>query len=208
MATSTIELKSGSGSQILFAGRIHANRTEMIIEREFLNKCWICPGRHPSVAAIVSVQREDYSLNVEIVQRAHKFPTKNCSSSFRDCAESKFHLKNISLFYYSFIIMDCLQEPHTKLLVLSSIRVLLAWLKWENMQRNILLHPELWLLLPQMSWELTWTQFGAGRCGRSPHAVRAAGPASSLTLNEYLDIGIKLTHLISVKSMTNPVQLL
>lgn len=112
MATSTIELKSGSGSQILFAGRIHANRTEMIIEREFLNKCWICPGQHPSVAAIVSVQREDYSLNVEIVQRAHKFPTKNCSSSFRDCAESKFHPKNIPLLYYSFIIMDCLQEPH------------------------------------------------------------------------------------------------
>lgn len=100
MATSTIELKSGSGSQILFAGRIHANRTEMIIEREFLNKCWICPGWHPSVAAIVSVQREDYSLNVEIVQRAHKFPTKNCSSSFRDCAESKFHPKK-----YSFILL-------------------------------------------------------------------------------------------------------
>lgn len=35
-------------------------------------------------------------------------------------------------------------------------------------------------------------QFGAGRCGRSTHTVRAAGPASNLTLKEHLDI--KLAH--------------
>lgn len=50
-------------------------------------------------------------------------------------------------------------------------------------------------------------QFGAGRYGRSPHTVSAAGPASSLTLKEHLDIGIKLAHLISVESVTKPVQL-
>lgn len=49
-------------------------------------------------------------------------------------------------------------------------------------------------------------QPGAGR-QRSTHTVSAAGPASSLTLKEHLDLDIKLAHLISVESMTNPLQL-
>lgn len=39
----------------------------MIIERELLNKCWICPRQQPSVIPILSVQREDYFLNISIV---------------------------------------------------------------------------------------------------------------------------------------------
>lgn len=73
----------------------------MVIEREFWNKCWVCPRQHPCVVAILFGQREDYSL---IVYSEHSHGhtnreslTRNCFSPLRVDGESKFHSKKYSL---------------------------------------------------------------------------------------------------------------
>lgn len=107
MATSTlicIELKFGSelwASPICRqAGRIHANKFEMIIEGEFLNKWCICPSQYPSVVPILLVKRKDYFLNLSITLNVNTHTrtyTENPSPgivSLTDYAESKCDSKN------------------------------------------------------------------------------------------------------------------
>lgn len=73
----------------------------MIIEREFWNKCWVCPRQHPCVIAFLFGQREDYFLPM-CSEHSHGHTkreslTRNCFSPLRAYGESKFHSKKYSL---------------------------------------------------------------------------------------------------------------